>query len=402
MNKFQIFAGKALILYFRSSHFITASLKKVFGTKTILLVSKQKIKSYSLTPLTQIAFLFLVFCIGSIFIRSLKYNLNVRGSYSEISDLRKANQLFGDEVESLNANLQKINVYFKSISGYKNSEINQGFDQKNIDKKSKGLFGKIKLDSQSQEIASKIADSNLILDDIKLVAAKRINDLEQKLSIAGIALSGNKAVLRNNAYASNENQNVISLNNKDDLRKKQGGPFKKFITHLTLYTNSPASSFNTSQFNIKNEIEYLANLEKFVHFAPLSAPMKNYYVSSVFGERTDPIKGIPSRHSGMDFAGHEGAKIISPSAGKVIFAGKFSSYGNMVIIDHGYGLTTRYGHLSKIYVAEGSIIKKEQVIAAQGSSGRSTGPHLHYEVRYNNLPLNPKKFLKAGQEIFNS
>ena len=130
--------------------------------------------------------------------------------------------------------------------------------------------------------------------------------------------------------------------------------------------------------------------------------MKNYYVSSIFGKRVDPIKRVFAKHNGMDFAGKSGEKIISPSAGRVIFAGKFSSYGNTLIIDHGYGLTTRYGHLSRINVGVGDDVKKEQVIATQGTTGRSTGPHLHYEVRYNNVPLNPKKFLQAGQEIFNA
>ena len=128
--------------------------------------------------------------------------------------------------------------------------------------------------------------------------------------------------------------------------------------------------------------------------------MENYYVSSSFGHRIDPIKKVKAKHNGMDFVGYKGEQIISPSKGRVKLAGKLGSYGNTVIIDHGYGITTRYGHLSKIKVKKGDYVEKGDVIAIQGTSGRSTGDHLHYEIRYNKKPLNPRRFLKSGQEIF--
>jgi murein DD-endopeptidase MepM/ murein hydrolase activator NlpD len=118
--------------------------------------------------------------------------------------------------------------------------------------------------------------------------------------------------------------------------------------------------------------------------------------------RSDPITNRKTLHHGLDFVGLENEKIYSPSSGKVILAGKFSEYGNAIVIDHGFGITTRYGHLSSIKVKEGQIVKKGENIALQGNTGRSTGDHLHYEVRYKNIPLNPKKFLEAGQILFNN
>jgi len=85
----------------------------------------------------------------------------------------------------------------------------------------------------------------------------------------------------------------------------------------------------------------------------------------------------------------------------VILAGKFSDYGTAIVIDHGFGITTRYGHLSQIKVQEGQVVKQGEVIALQGNTGRSTGSHLHYEVRYKDIPLNPRKFLEAGDILFN-
>lgn len=130
---------------------------------------------------------------------------------------------------------------------------------------------------------------------------------------------------------------------------------------------------------------------------PFGKPMKNYHISSSYGTRIDPITGRKARHRGLDFVGVDKEPIISPSDGKVILAGKYSEYGNAVVIDHGFGITTRYGHLSEIKVRKGQIVKTGEVIALQGNSGRSTGPHLHYEVRYKKSPLNPSKFLEAGK-----
>jgi len=156
----------------------------------------------------------------------------------------------------------------------------------------------------------------------------------------------------------------------------------------------------TLKFN--SEIDYLMVLERLANIMPLSRPMKNYYISSSFGRRADPITRRHALHHGLDFVGVTNEKIVSPSLGKVVLAGKFSNYGNAVVIDHGFGITTRYGHLAMVKVGTGQIVKKGDVIAIQGNTGRSTGPHLHYEVRYKNIPLNPKKFLEAGDALFNN
>ena len=105
-------------------------------------------------------------------------------------------------------------------------------------------------------------------------------------------------------------------------------------------------------------------------------------------------------HQGIDFVGSKGQEIISPSTGKIIRAGRFYDYGNIVEIDHGYGITSRYGHLSKVLVEKGQVVNKGDVIGLQGSTGRSTGEHLHYEIRHKNRALNPYKFIKAGQTFF--
>ena len=139
-------------------------------------------------------------------------------------------------------------------------------------------------------------------------------------------------------------------------------------------------------------------LQELYRRLPISAPLRNYQISSYFGVRMDPITGRSAYHTGIDLVGPLGAKVRATAPGTVSFAGDRGRYGNMVEIDHGYGLFTRYGHLGEIFVEVGQPVAQDQVIAIMGSSGRSTGPHLHYEVRSRDRTLDPWKFLQAGVE----
>jgi len=121
---------------------------------------------------------------------------------------------------------------------------------------------------------------------------------------------------------------------------------------------------------------------------PVIAP-----ITSPFGWRTHPILGYQKFHAGMDFGAEYGTVIYAADSGTVIFAGWYGGYGNAVIIDHGGGLTTLYGHTSQLYVSEGEVVQKGQPVAAVGSTGFSTGPHLHFEVRANGEPVDPAQFL---------
>lgn len=129
---------------------------------------------------------------------------------------------------------------------------------------------------------------------------------------------------------------------------------------------------------------------------PAGAPVIGGYVSSLFGMRTDPFTGELSMHSGMDFAGSEGQAVNAVAAGVVTWAGDRSGYGNLVEIDHGNGYATRYGHNETILVHVGEVVKKGEVIALMGSTGRSTGPHVHFEVLYNGISVDPARFVKAA------
>jgi murein DD-endopeptidase MepM/ murein hydrolase activator NlpD len=127
---------------------------------------------------------------------------------------------------------------------------------------------------------------------------------------------------------------------------------------------------------------------------PSVLPIEGGWYSSNFGWRIDPITGVRAFHEGMDFMAETGTPAHAAAGGMVIYSDLHSQYGNMVEIDHGNGLITRYAHLSKRLVKNGDVVLSGGVVGAVGSTGRSTGPHLHFEVRENGAPLNPVRFLR--------
>lgn len=134
--------------------------------------------------------------------------------------------------------------------------------------------------------------------------------------------------------------------------------------------------------------------------APVHMPIvSNFRQSSGFGNRRDPFSGGRAFHAGLDFAAPTGTLILSAGVGQVVFAGTRAGYGNLVEIDHGNGLVTRYGHMSAILVRAGMQISTGQVVGRVGSTGRSTGPHLHFEVRRGDAPLDPAPFLAVGRRL---
>ncbi len=130
-------------------------------------------------------------------------------------------------------------------------------------------------------------------------------------------------------------------------------------------------------------------------FLPSKYPIEDGWYSSNFGYRIDPFTGQQSMHEGIDFPAEKGTPIVASASGKVVFAGWYPQYGKMVEIDHGNGLISRYAHASVLLVKEGDLVMAGQRVAAVGTTGRSTGPHLHFEVRLNGTPQNPARFLQA-------
>ena len=137
---------------------------------------------------------------------------------------------------------------------------------------------------------------------------------------------------------------------------------------------------------------YFQDQKSLLASVPSVWPVRGW-VTSDFGSRLDPYTSERVMHAGLDIAGPHGKEVLAPSDGTVVFAGLEGGYGNVLVIDHGYGFKTRYGHLASIKVKPGEKVKRGQIIAGLGNTGRSTGPHLHYEVRVNGIAENPRKYI---------
>ena len=180
-------------------------------------------------------------------------------------------------------------------------------------------------------------------------------------------------------------------------------PFNPLEGELSFQDQTIISSMNKSLDRFKTEVtiqersfqelvEYLEDQKSLLKSTPSVWPVKGW-LTSTFGYRSSPFTGRRELHQGLDIATRSGTPIIAPADGLVVFAGREGGFGNMIIIDHGYGITTRFGHCSSLEAKLGQKVKRGDVIARIGSTGRSTGPHVHYEVAVNGVSVNPSRYI---------
>jgi len=376
-------------------HICVRTCKFFFAKRTILFVTNQKIRSIRLGPISQIYIIIAFVWILNLFNQSLNYNRIISSKSDEIGSLQSSNTYFQEELRDINDKLKKINDYLISATG--SSQKVSGEEKFNF--KTPNNIKENDLSKDDQNTLNEIKNANEMLVSVHHFARHRIKTIENAINITGLNLKQGPSNLKNKFNNSDEKE--ISLNEVKGIKDRQGGPLVDLDSIADNISSEDEIQKHLEKAEFSGDFDRLTMLENLVKVMPLSKPMKSYYISSGFGRRTDPITGRHASHQGLDFVGPEHGAVISPSDGKVILAGKFSDYGNAIVINHGFGITTRYGHLAAVKVTQGQIVKKGQLIAIQGNTGRSTGSHLHYEVRYRNTPLNPKKFLEAGDSLFN-
>jgi murein DD-endopeptidase MepM/ murein hydrolase activator NlpD len=192
-------------------------------------------------------------------------------------------------------------------------------------------------------------------------------------------------------------QQVLGIGGPDELglqnltnlgEKKQEDALKEMHQELTQLKGAALKQ----EASLQLLIEYFEDKRSLYASTPSTWPVRGW-VTSPFGNRMSPFSGIQKFHEGMDIAAQTGTPVMAPADGVVTKAGFGTGYGNMVEISHGYGIRTIYGHNSRLNVKAGQRVKRGDVISYVGDSGSSTGPHLHYEVRVNNLPVNPARYM---------
>ncbi len=175
-----------------------------------------------------------------------------------------------------------------------------------------------------------------------------------------------------------------------------GGPFEA-VTTVETGTAAAAAAAGDEQFRALFQTwKKLDTTESTVISIPSTHPVANLSFTSNFGVRSDPFRGTAAMHAGVDIPGPIGTPIYATADGVIARAERSGGYGNLVEINHGKGIETRYGHLSKILVAPNSRVTRGQLIGLMGSTGRSTGSHLHYEVRIDGHAVNPSPYLQAA------
>ncbi|MBE9553737.1 MAG: peptidoglycan DD-metalloendopeptidase family protein [Proteobacteria bacterium] len=175
----------------------------------------------------------------------------------------------------------------------------------------------------------------------------------------------------------------------------QGGPF------IAASTDLPGDEeLGETMLSLDNNMTRWESLKEVLRALPLSLPVDYYRLTSKYGGRVDPVNKKRSKHNGIDMAGAMNTSVYAPGPGVIVYSGKKGRYGNVVEIDHGFGVVTRFAHLNKTLVEVGDVVGHRQRVALLGNSGRSTGPHLHYEVRFDGRPMDPMKFIKAGRYVF--
>lgn len=193
---------------------------------------------------------------------------------------------------------------------------------------------------------------------------------------------------------------VKTLTKRAGTRTGEGGPFIGLAEGEMLAGAGNDRAFSKQLFRIGRSLDAMADLERSIAGMPLAAPLANYRETSSFGPRVDPFNGKMAFHAGVDLASDYGAPVHATAPGIVVFAGWKGAYGRMIEIDVGDGFRTRYGHLSRIDVDVGQKIAFGDVVGKVGSSGRSSGPHVHYEVWFDGIVRDPSKFIEAGHYVF--
>lgn len=377
----------------------------MFCKRSIIIISEHKTQHVPFSAMTQlVAFIAMVGFVGWASYSSGSYmaaSAVLQEKNRTIATTTEKNEKVSAEFALLKRDLMKLadesksgelSDYAKMMTEQFANEEDKGISQEfaaankqaEVSDKYNAVFKRIEyLENKVNELQS---SHDMMVADIKATTGGKIAELEKVIAATGM----DQAPLERQASA-RQKQAEDRAEKYGRIENGSGGPYIPVKTSM-LREKEPELYFNMKRMMTLNDI---------VSAMPINNPMASgfYRKTSGYGTRVDPFRGTLAYHSGVDLAGPIGTRIRATSDGQVAFTGYQGGYGNMVEVKHDFGFATRYGHLSRILVKEGQTVKKGDVIAVQGSTGRSTGNHLHYEVRYMGKTLNPTSFLKAGEDV---
>jgi murein DD-endopeptidase MepM/ murein hydrolase activator NlpD len=329
--------------------------KRAIHPRRIIISSDKKVSHINISVPAQLCAIFLLSC-------GVMWSLYATGRFIAVHSTLEAQN---NTLRSVTA-IKKLDNLFPSVVPPVPTLSKLGIMDPNDTSQAKLAL----LEQQVNDLKN---ENEAIVERVKIKADGRIDDLE--------------SIVRQTGLNPNAMEKTAVKFKKAKDEDAEGGPY--------IPTRMPKISEGTS--DMFASLDRLETLHQVITNLPFGIPIKRSEEHSSFGNRIDPFNGEMAFHSGLDLVGPIKSPIHSTADGTVISAERDGSYGNVVDIDHGFGVITRYGHLSSISVHKGDKVKKGNIIGVQGSTGRSTGPHLHYEVRYNGEPINPQKFLRTGR-----
>ena len=291
--------------------------------------------------------------------------LAIRQSLSEkLSDSEDTVRSLNSQNFELKDNLETLEADLQIALGERNEAM---FNGTRMRRQIKELDSRlVELEKSEQDAVEKLTERTVVLND----------SMERVVELAGL---NPKKMLQINPV----------------IPKGQGGPFI-----AAKPDGKPASKLKASLSDLERHLLQSEGLQDIMRRLPLAPPLTSYRVTSPFGKRRDPINKKWSAHYGVDMGSPYKAAVYVAAPGIVKYAGWKGKFGKLIEIDHGSGLKTRFGHLHKILVKKGQKVNFRDKVGLLGSSGRSTGPHLHYEIVFNGRHYNPTKFFKAGRYVF--
>jgi murein DD-endopeptidase MepM/ murein hydrolase activator NlpD len=233
------------------------------------------------------------------------------------------------------------------------------------------------------------------IEDVKRVLQEKVNALALRVGQMNANVIRVNALGKRLTHMAKLNDGEFDFSNPPALGGADSGADGQpaQIPNLTAMVDDLQTQLSSREQQLGVLENLILNRELNKQVYPEGRPVEEGFISSYFGRRADPFTGYSAVHKGLDFAGPQGTKVISVAAGLVTFAGERSGYGQMIEINHGNGLATRYCHNEQLMVKQGDMVRKGQELALMGSTGRSTGPHLHFEVLKNGTQVDPLRFI---------
>lgn len=311
--------------------------------------------------------------------QSLALHADVTRTRADIESGERAARRAAAEIERLGGNVSALRSQVAELT-QRNDALDDDVERLTATLERRTPEDRKRLEARVVELEGRIASLQRVQQDYLLHITERtistIDEAERTIRMTGLSVE-------------------LLVERAQAVPVGLGGPF------VEASADALASADLLREVSVLDtHMERWERLQHVLRTLPLTAPVDYYHVTSGYGKRKDPFNGKWARHEGMDLAGPYGSTVFATSAGTVVSAGWHPGYGRMVEIDHGMGIQTRFGHLRQIAVAKGDRVGFREKIGTLGSSGRSTGPHVHYEILVDGKPVDPANFLKAGKYVF--